>query len=114
MLNKPTIKLAITDIPLCALKLGSCTLVTFPVPPSPDPVYIFTFYKGIKLEITDMPLSAIKVGIMAGIGHVANNSIKLEMSDLPDMSNLKIGIIPIGSANMCERIYFRNFRIGYQ
>lgn len=143
MANYLSIKLAITDIPLSALKIGSCTLVTFPVPPSPDPPYTFTFYKGMKLfndcwtwvkldsltwqdisgytwsdllyqSIPIALLANLKIGIVAGVGHVANNSIKLEISDFLDMSDLKTGVIPRGSANMAEHLYFRRFRVGYQ
>jgi hypothetical protein len=116
MANYRSIKLAISEIPLSSIKVGSCTLVTFPTPPSPDPPYVFTFYKGSALSIADIPLTAIKIGIMAGVGHIANNSIKIGMSDLPDMSNLKVAVLRsveiIRYGNMAIRVYFKNFSLG--
>jgi ABC-2 type transport system ATP-binding protein len=44
--------------------------------------------------------------------YVAKNGIKIGMSDLPDMSNLKTGVVPRGSANLGARIYFKNFSLG--
>jgi len=110
MANYLGIKLDITDIPLSALKIGSYALVTFPTPPSPDPIYTFTYYAGIKLsDILD--LSALKIGFI--LQQRSYNGIKLGMSDLPDISNLKRGVIT-HPANMAMRIYFRNFRVGWE
>jgi hypothetical protein len=101
-----SIKLDISNF-LSILKIGSYINVTFPTPPSPDPVYTFTFYKGIKLDISNF-ISNLKIGVSSSMGsgqQQINNSIKLDMSDF---LNLKIGMIPHGSANIGLRLLWKN------
>jgi hypothetical protein len=119
MANYLSRKVEITDIPLSSLKIGMCILCDLTLtPPPPEQVYVFTFYKGVKLAITDIPLSAFRIGIMSGSGNLPSMvnmmGIKISMSDLPDMSNLRsVAIIRYGNyGNMAIRVYFKNFSLG--
>jgi len=97
-----SIKLDISNF-LSILKIGSYINVTFPTPPSPAPDYTFTYYAGVKLDLANI-LSALKIGIIGGQQR-GNNAIKLDMSDF---LNLKIGMIPHGSANIGLRLLWKN------